>query len=175
MDRVLADDKKVVQFQLGRDISNPFTVKKRCKWGYPVCIESRIIHNGKPFPTLYWLTCPFLSKRVGRLEEKGNIGLFEMRLKTDKTLRDMYGEAHKKTVEIKKEMLKHYENLQDWQIESIVSRGIGGIRNRETVKCLHLQLANYLGGVENPIGKMVYEVIVEHECPENEIICSGVK
>lgn len=172
MDRVSIEDKKIVQFQLGRDINNPFIVKRRCEWGYPICIESQLIYNDKPFPTLFWLTCPFLSKRVGRLEEKGTVKFLEKRILENPHLRNKYLKAHEDTIKLKKEMLKKYDGLKDWQIDSILSRGIGGIRNLKTVKCLHLQLANFLGGIENPIGKQVYELIEEHNCAENNVICS---
>ncbi len=172
MDRVSIEDKKIVQFQLGRDINNPFKVKNRCEWGYPICIESQIIYNDKPFPTLFWLTCPFLSKRVGRLEEKGTVKHLERKILEDSQLRTAYLKAHEDIIELKKQILNKYNGLKDWQIYSILSRGIGGIRNLNTVKCLHLQLASFLGGIKNPIGKLVYELIEEHNCPENNVICS---
>jgi hypothetical protein len=47
---------------------------------------------------------------------------------------------------------------------SSLFNGIGGMLNLESIKCLHLQVANYLGGVENPIGKAVLEELKEIHC-----------
>ena len=63
-------EKAIVEAQLGRELKNQFRVVKRCSWGYPQCIQSDLISNGKPFPTLFWLTCPFLYKEVSDIDSK---------------------------------------------------------------------------------------------------------
>lgn len=164
-------EKEIVQKQLGRDILNPFKVVKKCKWGYPQCIESTPIFEGKPFPTLYWLTCPLLLKEVGRLEEKGLVKGFEQKLKEEPEFSKQYMLAHQETKSRKAKLIEGLV-LEPWQRDAILKRGIGGIRNIRSVKCLHLHLANYLGNVNNPVGALVWQEIPLHDCVEEDVICS---
>ncbi|OAA30111.1 hypothetical protein AT15_00935 [Kosmotoga arenicorallina S304] len=167
-------EKKIVQAQLGRELRNEFRVVKRCTWGYPQCIQSDLITDGKPFPTLFWLTCPFLYKEVSRLEEKGWVKLLEEELEHSESMSREYIEAHKTTQALKKSLLAD-RKLENWQIEALLDRGIGGIRNLMNIKCLHLQLANFLGGIDNPIGKRVWEMLKSRECPGSAVICSSLE
>lgn len=163
-------DKKVVSLQLSRELKNDFSTVKRCVWGYPQVIRSSLISEGSPFPTLFWLTCPFLRQLVSGLETRGLIGLFESRIKHETPFREKYLRAHAQTAALKKTLLGESE-LPTWQRDPIVKRGIGGIKNLESVKCLHLQLANFLGGVENPVGREVWESLETTQCDGKKVVC----
>ncbi|AKI98085.1 DUF501 domain-containing protein [Kosmotoga pacifica] len=167
-------EKKIVEQQLGREVKNNFTVVKKCRWGYPQCIQSSLITEGKPFPTLFWLTCPLLSKEVSRLEEKGWIKRFEENLQNSEELFQRYLKAHRATIELKASLVKA-NNLKNWQKEALLGRGIGGIKNLKTVKCLHLQLANYLSGIKNPIGESVWKMLSIKECNEDNVLCKTLE
>jgi len=165
-----SNEKEIVKLQLGRNIENDFTVVKKCSWGYPQCIKSSLITNGKPFPTLFWLTCPLLLKEVSKLEEKGMIKNLETKLKNDEDFIKAYLKAHEATKAMKMQILTSL-SLTEWQRDAIIGRGIGGIKDLKHVKCLHLHLANYMGGIDNPVGKIVWKMMELHECPPNDIIC----
>lgn len=87
-------DEKIVGWQLGRKITNMRRVVFRCPYGYPVVIESFPIKDGKPFPTLYWLTCPHLRKEVSKLESQGYVKEFEEKLEREGKLREKMKKAH---------------------------------------------------------------------------------
>jgi len=167
-------EKAIVEAQLGRELKNQFRVVKRCSWGYPQCIQSDLISNGRPFPTLFWLTCPFLYKEVSRLEEKGWVKKFEDQLENSEEMLREYLRAHETTRKLKESLLEG-RDLKDWQKEALFNRGIGGIRNLKMVKCLHLQLANFLGGIDNPIGKMVWEMLGSKECMAGAVLCRSLE
>src|SRR5690554_6016503 len=59
----------VVSVQLGRPARGNPAVVHRCVYGLPtvVRVDPRL-DDGTPFPTTYWLTCPVMRSRVGRLE-----------------------------------------------------------------------------------------------------------
>ncbi|HWL66353.1 MAG TPA: DUF501 domain-containing protein, partial [Actinomycetota bacterium] len=60
----------------------------RCHLGIPMVIESHpVLDDGSPFPTLYWLTCPVLSKSVSTLESDGWMAGVNSRLASDGSLR----------------------------------------------------------------------------------------
>ncbi|MGC9383149.1 MAG: DUF501 domain-containing protein [Kosmotogaceae bacterium] len=168
MDRICSE-KKMIEFQLERKIDNNFVTIKRCTWDFPQVIRSYPLKNNRPFPTIFWLTCPLLRKNVSRLEEKGMIKYFEKRLKKEPEMKKRFLLAQEATKELRKTLLP--EKIPYWIKEDLISKGIGGSKKYLTVKCLHLQLANFLGGIDNPIGEEVWKSMDIVNCKENDIIC----
>ncbi|HDG62106.1 MAG TPA: DUF501 domain-containing protein, partial [Thermotoga sp.] len=99
----LLSDEEIVEKQLGRKVKNLRRVVKRCKYGYPIVVESFPLKDGKPFPTLYWLTCIFLRREISRLESEGWIKKFEDRIKSDKEFFEKVRKAHE---EVRKRRVK---------------------------------------------------------------------
>ena len=158
-------DEKIVEWQLGRKITNMRRVAFRCPHGYPVVIESFPIKDGKPFPTLYWLTCPHLKKEVSKLEAQGYIKKFEEKLERERELQQRMKKAHVEIIKKRAELLPKDHPFH----ELLIKVGSGGIRNFTKLKCLHLHLADYLAGVNNPIGEMVWNLVERKFC--EEILC----
>src|SRR5204862_9680 len=68
------DDVALVERQLGRAPRAFRRVAVRCPFGRPAVTEQAPVdENGSPFPTTYWLTCPFLVAQVSRLEAAGGV------------------------------------------------------------------------------------------------------
>lgn len=159
-------DFEVVRHQLGRTPENFRRVVFRCPFGYPVVIESHPVKDGRPFPTLYWLTCPFLRREVSRLEEEGLIRKIERIVEEDPIFRDRLFRAHEEIVRRRSEI------VEDEGMRRILSRvGSGGIRDWRHVKCLHLHLADYLAGIDNPVGELVWKKLDVKFC--DLPMCSG--
>ncbi|MFO7880946.1 MAG: DUF501 domain-containing protein [Kosmotogaceae bacterium] len=168
MDRVCSE-KEIIELQLRRKVENVFVNVKKCTWGYPQVIRSSPIKNNKPFPTMFWLTCPLLYKSVSRMEEKGMIKYFEERLRKDQKMKESFLKAHESTQKLRKKLTP--EKAPSWIHKELLNKGIGGTKNLLSVKCLHLQLANYLGGIDNPIGKELWKSIGIKNCPKKDILC----
>ena len=80
-----SSDVVAVREQLGREPTTTFAVAARCPGGHPLVIRNNPVDaDGKPFPTLYWLTCPEAVRRVSGLESDGWID----RLESEIPLRD---------------------------------------------------------------------------------------
>lgn len=159
-------DTKIVSKQLGRKIKNRFWVVKYCRYNYPMVIKTDPIGPDGPFPTLFWLTCPFLKKEIGKLESLGHIKKYQELLNTNPGLRMDYLLAHYKTRELRLNLAKELHPEIDLlnPLFSSLFNGIGGMLNLESIKCLHLQVANYLGGVVNPIGEAVLKELRDIYC-----------
>ena len=152
-------DVQMVEVQLGRKVNNLRRVIRRCSFGYPVVVESLPEKDGKPFPTLYWLTCPFLRREVSKLEEAGWIKRFEEMLEEREDFKERLYRAHEEIIR-RRDML-----VKDDRIRKILKDvGSGGIRDFDHVKCLHLHLADFLAGVDNPIGEQVWLLLGPKEC-----------
>lgn len=153
------EDRRLVEIQLGRPLRGEVRVASRCPHGkVEVIATSPVLDDGTPFPTLFWLTCPFLQREVSRLES-GNLRE-ELRRRLDAEegfasgLRE--GEAeYRRLREEWAERLGSGERVR----ELFSSRaGIGGTV-AGGLKCLHAHLAHALAGGRNPVGEMLREEV----------------
>jgi exopolyphosphatase / guanosine-5'-triphosphate,3'-diphosphate pyrophosphatase len=137
-DELRARDLQAVRLQLGREPTTPFSVVARCAGGHPLVIRNRPVDaEGRPFPTIYWLTCPEAVRAVSRLESEGWIS----RLNEDPTLASAIEAAHRAYAREREEML---EGAGAWG-------GVGG--TRVGVKCLHAHYAFHLAGGDDAVGR----------------------
>jgi exopolyphosphatase/guanosine-5'-triphosphate,3'-diphosphate pyrophosphatase len=139
-------DLAAVRDQLGREPLTHFSVVARCAGGHPLVIRNFPLDgDGKPFPTLYWLTCPEAVKAVSRLEADGWIKRLDGQAAGDSELGDALAAAHR----------EYAEERARWHAEAGAWGGVGG--SRAGVKCLHAHYANHLAGGDDPIGRWVAE------------------
>jgi exopolyphosphatase/guanosine-5'-triphosphate,3'-diphosphate pyrophosphatase len=137
-------DLEILTEQLGRVPSIRFGVIVRCHGGHPLVIRNHHFDtNGDPFPNLYWLTCPEVSKAVSRLESEGAIGELNRRFDADADFARAVERAHE---EYARERARNFAEAELWG-------GVGG--TRKGIKCLHAHLANHLAGGDDPIGYWV--------------------
>jgi hypothetical protein len=106
--------------------------------------------DGTPFPTLYYLTCPRASARIGTLEAEGAMARMQQRLAEDPELAARYSAAHR-------DYLARRDVLGE--VPEISGVSAGGMPDR--VKCLHVLAAHALaaGGGVNPFGDEVIAAI----------------
>jgi hypothetical protein len=92
-------------------------------------------------PTLFWLVDPDLHTAVSRIEGDGGVHRFETLVDAGALQRTHDEYAARRT-----RATVQLEGAQP-------SGGVGG--TRVGVKCLHAHLANYLVGVDDPVGALV--------------------
>jgi exopolyphosphatase/guanosine-5'-triphosphate,3'-diphosphate pyrophosphatase len=139
-------DLSIVREQLGREPTTPFTVVARCADGHPLVIRNEPVDaEGRPFPTLFWLTCPAAVKAVSRVEADGSIARLNERAESDREFAAALTRAH---VEYAVERWGGREAAQ-------AQGGVGG--TRAGVKCLHAHYANHLAGGRDPVGAWTAE------------------
>ncbi len=176
MESIPLSDRNAIAAQIGRRPRGLLGVPVRCSYGYPQVIRVRPLIDGEPFPTLFWLTCPYLAKAVDRLEADGWIGRLERRLAEDEVLRTDMERAHRRYVEARSALLSEDERrtIESRGLASgLLGKGIGGIADRRRLKCLHLHVAHALAD-ENPVGAIVYGMLSTIECGSEEVICSAL-
>ncbi len=140
----------------------------RCEYGYPQVIVTRPVSatqcNIEIFPTLYWLTCPYLHKELAILEGEGLVAHFEQKIQEDPEFAALVEENHAfyakhrlglvPTV-VRKNLKEEYPD----RFRVLAETGVGGIRGVEGVKCLHTHVADYLAQGKNPIGAETVELL----------------
>jgi hypothetical protein len=135
-----------VERQIGRVPRRPWRIAVRCQWGRPSVIASPSrLADGTPFPTLYWLTCPYLLERVSSLESAGFISAWNERADTDPVLSVLLGEADAE--------LRERRARESGGTDGCASVGVAGQRDSASVKCLHAHVALALAGIRDPVGE----------------------
>src|SRR3954451_4045797 len=67
-------DEEIVEQQLGRRPRAFRRVAVRCPYGRPAVTEQAPFDaDGKPFPTQFYVTCPYLVAAISRLEAAGGV------------------------------------------------------------------------------------------------------
>ena len=135
-------DLAAVAAQLRRTPRATRGVAHRCSCGLPDVVEtSPRLHDGTPFPTLYYLTCPRAASAIGRLEGSGVMREMTQRLADDPELAARYRAAH-----------EDYLARRDAIAPLGTDVTAGGMPTR--VKCLHVLVAHALaaGPGVNPLG-----------------------
>ena len=141
-------DCAVVAAQLGRAPRQPWRVGARCSHGYPVVILSPSeLADGTPFPSLAWLTCPWLAERVGAQESNGETARWAASATADAGLA-----ASLRRLD---EDVRRARNTESGGVDACESVGLAGQRDPLGVKCLHAHVALALAGFEDPIGATV--------------------
>lgn len=125
-------DRERLTEQLGRDPRGLVGIGARCACGDPaVTITYPRLPDGTPFPTLFYLSLPWLVKAMSRLESAGVMTMFKERLASDADFAAAHVRAHQIFVE-RRDILD--------SVPEISGRSAGGMPDR--VKCLHA-LAGY--------------------------------
>jgi exopolyphosphatase/guanosine-5'-triphosphate,3'-diphosphate pyrophosphatase len=99
--------------------------------------------EGRPFPTLYWLTCPDTVKAVARLESEGWIKRLDRQAEVDPDLRVSLRRAHE---DYAAERGRLHPGAESWG-------GVGG--TAQGIKCLHAHHAYHVAGGRDPVGAWV--------------------
>lgn len=138
------------------DISIVYAVAARCSYGFPqvlVCRPQR--KGGSPFPTMFWLTCPYLDHRSGELESLQKVAELEEILKSKETEVKNWHEQYARLRKL----------ISGGNID--IPTGVGGINWHEAphaAKCLHLQAATLLGWRYHPAADWLVSEFGEMEC-----------
>ena len=176
MEPVSLEDKRIITHQLGRSPRGVVAVPRRCVYGYPQVVTVSPLFDGKPFPTLYWLTCPFLFHAIASLEANGMIGQLEQEIRRNPDLAAGLVRAHRSYIEQRRLLLSRDDLSyleEERMLPALLERGIGGIADFSRIKCLHLHVAHALAS-DNPIGRIVLESLARRECPSDNVICAAL-
>jgi hypothetical protein len=134
------DDEAVVARQIGRTPRAFRRVVVRCPYGRPAVTEQwpRDAH-GDPFPTTYYLTCPYLVAAISRLEAAGGVERWTQAVQGDTELRASLERA----------------NAEQRALRPELPGGIGGSERTGSLKCLHAHAAFALARTGYELGERV--------------------
>ena len=123
------DDRAVVERQLGRPPRAFHRVVVRCPFGMPAVTEQTPYDDAdEPFPTTYYVTCPFLVAAISRLEAAGGVERWSRRVATDPDLAESLQRATREQRDVRRELAGSKTGRDDG---SSLELGIGGARRPE--------------------------------------------
>ena len=173
----ISDNDKIILLaqNKGRNftMSQVVAVAKRCSQGFPQVVVCRPFSaGGLPFPTIFWLTCPYLNKKCGTLESNQKVSELEEIFRSKPLEIDNW---HKSYQVLRKKLIDKrtedfIETFSCKLLNQIFIKGVGGIDLKEVpfgVKCLHLQIATWLGMGKHPAEHWLSTQIGSIECQEN--------
>ncbi|MBQ9419609.1 MAG: DUF501 domain-containing protein, partial [Synergistaceae bacterium] len=126
---------------------------KKCRFNHVQVITCRpLSKKHRPFPTTFWLMCPYLVKLAGTVESQGGVKALEDYMTVGGLLSEWrkYNFLHQ-LVRLKlidrhtsSFMRKYHGKI----FKSLMRGGIGGMNYNTpniNIKCLHLQTASFIG------------------------------
>jgi uncharacterized protein len=126
-------------------------VAARCAHGFPAVTEQApYSSDGEPFPTTYYLTCPWLVAAIARVEAARGVERFSQAAAEDPVLRRSLEEA----------------DAEQRRIRPELDVGIAGTRSPGNLKCLHAHAAFALARPGYELGERVLGEVEERWCPD---------
>lgn len=204
---------ELIKEQLGYLPSNFVCVSARNEKGIPIAIQTYPLQGGarrrqykasrgvenapihSPFPTLYWLTCPEISRCVAELERRGTLQEFEIKIQSDKEMAERLWQCHREYGEERwnalseedRALLKNSEERAFVRMRGMMQNsGISGsnltvakgydsvLYGVPAIKCLHAHYAHYRstrekeGCQSNPVGELIHEQLIQ-EFPDLQL------
>ena len=140
----------------------------RCAFGVPQVIGCAPLRRGRPFPTNWWLVCPFLREACAREEERGGVRSLEDHLKPWAKEWREYARRHARwrLACLSPSTMRFLYRRRPGFWRALEGTGPGGIVPTETprVKCLHLQLASWMVWPDHPGASWLAEKFPRLRC-----------
>ncbi|HCH24967.1 MAG TPA: DUF501 domain-containing protein [Oceanospirillaceae bacterium] len=159
----------IIRQQIGREPNGLRDIAYATKAGVPVVLKMAPIVEDKPFPTLYWLCSKDLHKAINQLETQGLVKELEQRLQEDADMMAAY-QANQQTY-----VAARWANCTPQDKQQLTARGfsdlfdsygIGGLRDWQQIRCLHMQYAHHLAD-GNVIGQWLDDHYQLHQLALN--------
>ncbi len=147
------DDRAIVARQLGRPPRALLRVAVRCPYGAPAVTEQDPYDaEGNPFPTTYYLTCPYLVAALARIEAAGGV--------------ERWSHAQEETAELARSLERATDEQR--RVRRVLAGerrgrdggaslelGIAGSRSPGRLKCLHAHAAFSLARPGYALGERI--------------------
>lgn len=164
-------DLAVIRGQLGRRPQPMSRVVARCPYGYPAAVEDLPYDAaGRPFPTLFYCTCPTLVAAVSSLESAGGVRAWSDCAARDPALGASLA-AETRYTRRRRRALARRHGLPMLDDGASLAGGIGGVRAGRGLKCLHAHAAHALARPGYALGTAVLAAAGDPWCADRR--CAG--
>ncbi|MEW6088820.1 MAG: DUF501 domain-containing protein [bacterium] len=140
---------QIIEKQIGRKPRNLLKVIKKCRYKLPRVILS----SPELSPTIFWLTCPHEIYLISRLESDGLIKKIKNKFIINTSLKENIITINKNFAGYRKKF--YPPGLSIKRVKSLEGKGIDGIKDLSSLKCLHSHWAYHIAVKKNPIGNII--------------------
>ncbi len=167
IDNYDCEDVSVIKKQLKREKISICSVFKRCKYGFPQIIFLNPVKetgglkeiNFEAVSNLMWLTCPYLNHEIHELENALYVKKIKSIIQNDALFKEMMFAAHAYYYFFRNDFFRKLSApVSEKEIDLFLS-GIGGMRELNAIKCLHLHFCHYNLCRENIAGLITYHLL----------------
>ena len=151
----------------------------RCRFGGVRVLVCAPLVGLRPFPTTFWLVCPWLVRKAGMVESEGGVWRFEEWLasRAPGGWRP-YNREHQllRLSLMSPSARKLLRRFRPGVWERLRLVGVGGIRYGDEirVKCIHLQTASWLALGRHPGGSWLAKEGLDGDCGGTMVpLCCG--
>lgn len=153
-------EEKIIAAQLDSEIIRVLRIVKRCPAGFPQLLLLKPFSPVLISPTIFWLSCPVLRERISRLEDRGLLEELTARYQNQQDFACRLDKAHQAYAALRRKLLspgdrEEAEEISQDLLDTLLNSGVGGIKDRGGLKCLHAHFAHYYAGSANPAGSEV--------------------
>lgn len=118
-------DREILTAQLGRDPRGLVGIGARCVCGAPaVTITYPRLPDGSPFPTLFYLSYPWLVREISRIESAGEMATYNKRLAEDPQYAAAHAQAHESYVARRDLLMKSQRLLESLLAECLIESSV---------------------------------------------------
>ncbi|MBT7609262.1 MAG: DUF501 domain-containing protein [Bacteriovoracaceae bacterium] len=160
MSDITEQEIKFIQKQLGRPPEGLQEIVYRDSKKDPVVLRVTSIVRGKPFPNMYWLSDKSLCKAIDKIESHGFVKELEnIIIPQNEILKEKINLNHQQYIQKRWNYFIAEHNIKTIlpaYVESLKTKGIGGLSKFKRVRCLHMHYAHYLVD-GNSIGELLEE------------------
>lgn len=145
------NDIDIIKKQLKSNEISICGISKKCKFGFPQIIFQNPVKetkgentlNYETISNLMWLTCPYLNFQIHELENHSFIEKIKKIIQHNVAFKNAMLNAHTHYNSIRQYIFTKYAYSLFMQKVDDIESGIGGIRNPNGIKCLHLHFCHY--------------------------------
>ncbi len=174
-------DIEIIKKQLNSDDVYISGIYKRCSFGFPQVVflnPIKVTENGNKFnydviSNIMWLTCPYLNEKIHELENQSYIEKIEELIGSNCSYYEKMQRAHAGYYFLRNIIFRKYvDSIKKKKWMDLSRRGIGGVRNLHSIKCLHLHFCHFCVYKENLAGRITYSLLDKKTvCDDNICGC----
>ena len=152
------DDLAIVERQLGRRPRAFRRVAVRCPYGAPAVTEQWAYDDrGEPFPTTYYLTCPYVVAALARVEAGGGVERWSAQVGRDAGLAESLERGNDDQRAVRRRLAAGADGADGG---SSLELGIGGAAaGARGLKCLHAHAAYALARPGYELGERILAAV----------------
>jgi uncharacterized protein len=162
------NDVEIIKKQLKTGDVSISGIYKRCSHGFPQVmflhpirkVNEKSLLNYEAVSNIMWLTCPYLNNKIHEIENASWLKKIREIIQKDDEFKSLMLAANANYYFLRSIVFRKYaESMLTQEGINLSKSGIGGIRDLESLKCLHLHFCHFCQCPDNIAGRFTYHLL----------------